>query len=135
MFSTSTLESSFAKGRVALMVLVFCVVANAAGNAVDLSFNPVPSRDLQSTMGNIALQPDGKILIFGDFQVVNGVAKDRMARLNLDGSLDSSFSFNASAVGFGYMSSVVVQPDGKIFHKITRCALTRCAMIPGAFEV
>jgi len=59
-----------------------------------------------------ALQPDGKILIGGDFTSYNGTARNRIARLNADGSLDASFN-----VGTGANSSVlttVIQPDGKI---------------------
>ena len=39
----------------------------------------------------LLLQPDGKILIGGDFFNYNGAARDCIARLNADGSLDTSF--------------------------------------------
>ena len=112
MFRTPSLKSCFILSCVTFMVLALCYVANAAGNEVDLSFNPVPSKDLLGTAGNLALQPDGKILIFGDFQIVNGVPKTRFARLNSDGTLDNSFNYNAA--DFANISSVVVQTDGKI---------------------
>jgi hypothetical protein len=39
----------------------------------------------------VALQPNGKIVIGGEFTRVNGVARSNVARLNRDGSLDESF--------------------------------------------
>ena len=58
----------------------------------------------------IALQPDGKILIGGDFISVLGVARNSIARLNVDGTLDTTFNPGADSLVF----SIVVQPDGKI---------------------
>lgn len=58
----------------------------------------------------ITVQPDGKILIGGEFTEVNGVARSRIARLNADGTLDTSF--NASADGPVY--SIVVQRSWRI---------------------
>ena len=61
---------------------------------------------------SVALLPDGKILICGGFTTFNGVARNRMARLNSDGSLDSTFD-----VGSGFNDLVLtmaVQSDGKI---------------------
>jgi uncharacterized delta-60 repeat protein len=40
----------------------------------------------------IALQADGKMLVGGSFSTVNGVSRNRMARLNSDGSLDAGFT-------------------------------------------
>ena len=44
----------------------------------------------------VTLQADGKILIGGIFTSVNGTARNRIARLNADGTLDTAFL----AVGF-----------------------------------
>ncbi|MES2476699.1 MAG: Calx-beta domain-containing protein [Verrucomicrobiota bacterium] len=60
----------------------------------------------------LARQPDGKILVAGDFTSMHGVARNRIARLNVDGSLDSSF--NPGSAANGRVSAVLVQPDGKI---------------------
>src|SRR5262245_43092698 len=45
----------------------------------------------------VAVQPDGKIVICGDFTTVNGTSRNRLARLNSDGTLD--FSFLATGTG------------------------------------
>jgi uncharacterized delta-60 repeat protein len=45
-----------------------------------------------NTVFCIELQSDGKILIGGSFTSYNGVTMNRMARLNTDGTLDTSFN-------------------------------------------
>ena len=60
----------------------------------------------------IAIQPDKKVLIAGRFTRVHGVARDGLARLHLDGSVDHSF---ADVPGLsGAVGTLVAQPDGKI---------------------
>ena len=58
----------------------------------------------------VVVQPDGKILIGGDFTTVLGVTRNRIARLNTDGTLDTAFDPNAS----GPVSTIAVQADGKV---------------------
>jgi len=55
-------------------------------------------------------QPDGKILVGGWFQHCNGRLCTNLARLNADGSLDTTF--NASVDGWVW--PMALQPDGKI---------------------
>src|SRR4051794_27113459 len=76
-----------------------------AQNAND-GFDPNADRSVYA----IALQPDGKILIGGDFNSVSGTPNSKIARLNIDGSLDATFNPGADS----YVLSVAVQPDGKI---------------------
>src|ERR1044071_2405587 len=42
-------------------------------------------------------QDDGKVIIGGDFASVNGVPRANLARLNVDGSVDLSWSPNANS--------------------------------------
>ncbi len=57
-------------------------------------------------------QSDGKLLIAGQFTKVHGVSRAGIARLNTDGTLDTSFDpGTGSDLGVG---GVLVQPDGKI---------------------
>ena len=60
----------------------------------------------------LALQADGKVLLGGTFTSVNGTAVNRLARLNADGSFDSTFDTGTGVNG--YVHSVLVQPDGRI---------------------
>jgi uncharacterized delta-60 repeat protein len=57
-----------------------------------------------------ALQPDGKILLGGQFSTVFGVPRNNIARLNTDGTVDMAFNPNAN----NPVVSIVVQADGKI---------------------
>ncbi len=69
---------------------------------------------VNNAVNAIALQPDGRIVIGGDFTSVGGVPRNRVARLNADGSLDALF-LNAPASGFnGEVNSVLVDGSGRI---------------------
>jgi uncharacterized delta-60 repeat protein len=61
---------------------------------------------------DIKIRPDGKILIGGDFTTVNGVSRNRIALLNSDGTLDTSFNPGTGANGGIYR--IALQADGKI---------------------
>lgn len=63
-------------------------------------------------MRAIALQPDGKILVGGQFVAYNFVSRGRILRLNADGSLDSTF--NSTQGASGTVQEIVLQPDGKV---------------------
>ena len=70
----------------------------------------------------MALQPDGKIVIGGFFTSVAGVGRNRIARLNSDGSLDTSFDPGVGCQGKvvpaddkdPFVFALAVQRDGKI---------------------
>jgi uncharacterized delta-60 repeat protein len=79
--------------------------------SVDNSF--VIGTGFNSTVNTIALQPDGKILVGGNFTSYSGVSKNGIVRLNTNGSIDTSF-----VIGTGFTISnantIVLQSDGKI---------------------
>ncbi|HJY27664.1 MAG TPA: choice-of-anchor Q domain-containing protein, partial [Pyrinomonadaceae bacterium] len=76
---------------------------------IDGSFNPGAGPDTDVLC--MALQADGKILIGGNFASYDGAPRSRIARLNSNGTLDSSF---AAVFPDDVVRSIVVQPDGKI---------------------
>jgi hypothetical protein len=45
------------------------------------------------------MQSDGKLILVGNFTTFNGVAANRIVRLNLDGSVDNTFNAGAGADG------------------------------------
>jgi len=82
---------------------------NPSGRA-DTSFAPGSGADAQ--IFAVAVQPDGKIVIGGDFTRFNLVERNRIARLNPDGSLDNTFTPGAGPnTGIRCLS---LQPDGKL---------------------
>jgi uncharacterized delta-60 repeat protein len=80
-----------------------------ADGSFDASFN---TGTIDSNLYDVAVQPDGKILIGGFFQTINGVPRKYLARLNADGSLDNSF--DASAEATAPVFTIRLKPDGKI---------------------
>jgi uncharacterized delta-60 repeat protein len=86
-----------------------------ANGSVDTAFNPGlgieggTNRIIQS----IKFQPDGKIIIGGDFTNYNGTLRRGVARINTNGTLDTSFNAGLPANAF-QISSVVIQYNGKI---------------------
>ncbi len=95
-------------------VLLTCLAlsrtdALGALGSVDASFNaPTPNDWVRA----IALQPDGKIIIGGDFTQAGGTNRVRIARLLSNGLVDTNF--NAGAGPDSYVNSIAVQADGKV---------------------
>jgi uncharacterized delta-60 repeat protein len=56
------------------------------------------------------VQVDGKIVVGGFFSELGGQTRNRIARLNPDGSLDTTFNPGAN----NSVSTLLVQVDGKI---------------------
>ncbi|MGI4869563.1 MAG: hypothetical protein ACRYFX_00110 [Janthinobacterium lividum] len=83
-----------------------------ADGALDVGFNPGGAGP-SGAVRTLAVQPDGKILVGGDFTTYNGTAAPgRLLRLNADGSPDATF--NSGGSGFnGTVNVLVRQPDGK----------------------
>ena len=81
-----------------------------ADGTLDATF--LSGTGVNGVVNSIYLQPDGKILIGGDFTTVNGTAVNRIARLNADGTLDATFTVGTGASAAVY--SVRHQSDGKI---------------------
>lgn len=81
-----------------------------SNGTLDTSFNPGAGTD--GAVYAVALQADGKIVIGGDFATYDGTARNRVARVNANGTLDVSFDPGAGPDDFVY--DIVVQPDGRI---------------------
>jgi len=96
-----TLAQTTARGRIALF--------DAAGT-VDPSY--ASGAGFDGSVEALALQPDGKVLVGGQFTSYDGTSRPRIARLNADGSLDTAF---ASGTGFdGTVEALAVQGDGGV---------------------
>ena len=83
---------------------------NAQPGVLDLSFNPLGS--VNAPAKKIAVQPNGKIIVVGEFTEYNGVLAKYIVRINPDGSKDTSFQ---TGTGFNFITfTVAIQPDNKI---------------------
>ena len=82
-----------------------------ADGSLDTTFNPGANGAVLA----LAIQPDGKILVAGEFTMLGGggsgtTSRNRLARLNPDGLLDESFNPGANDSVFG----MALQPNGQI---------------------
>jgi uncharacterized delta-60 repeat protein len=62
----------------------------------------------------LALQSDGKVIVGGAFKSVDGVAQTNLARLNDDGSIDTSFTPRIGVGSVNGVYTMALQPDGKV---------------------
>ncbi len=69
------------------------------------------SPDAPPIMWASLLQTDGKVLIGGEFDHFNGVARKRLCRLNADGTVDGTF--NPGIILEGPILAISRQADGK----------------------
>jgi len=91
-------------GAAATLLASGDVDSNFDAGAITTQFAP-------TFVNAIAVQPDGKILVGGIFDAVNGTERQGLARLNADGSLDASFN---PALTTPTVKALALQPDGKV---------------------
>jgi len=99
--------------------ITFCVGSTIDNNENIIRLNADGSLDTNFqvsangfSVSKVLLQPDGKIIIGGIFNDVNGEPREGIARINSDGTLDNSFN-----IGTGFNDDVedmALQSDGKI---------------------
>ena len=77
----------------------------------DTTFN-VGTAGFNSTVNDIKIQPDGKIVAVGAFTTYSGSTRNRIVRLNTDGTYDTTF--NAGTGLNNTANCVAIQSDGKI---------------------
>jgi uncharacterized delta-60 repeat protein len=70
--------------------------------------------DAESTVYDIVLQPDGKVLVGGSFRLIGSNQTRQFARLNPDGTLDAGFVRPALYPQLLVNTDFALQADGKI---------------------
>lgn len=87
---------------------------NADGSR-DLDFNVGTNSHISYPIFNAVIQDDGKIIVSGSFTTFNGIARNNIARLNPNGTLDAVFAPVSGLPNLGYSYyRIFGQPDGKI---------------------
>ncbi len=81
-----------------------------ANGSLDTSFDP--GSGFNAEIKALILGPDGKVIVGGSFTSFNGTGRNRIARLNANGSLDTSFDPGSGTNGF--INTLVIQTNGKI---------------------
>jgi len=91
-----------------LLLVALCFASLALIHAAD----PVSPRNANGSITNAISQPDGKVIIVGNFSYIGNVERAGIARLNANGSLDPTFDPGTGANGA--INLLALQPDGKI---------------------
>lgn len=103
-----------AAGTLPIGGTTFRVARFLPSGAVDPAFAPVAvtlsTASFSTELAALVLQADGRILIGGNFDTVAGTSRRFLARLNADGTLDSSLAPTSDATGpNGIVRSILVQ--------------------------
>jgi uncharacterized delta-60 repeat protein len=96
-----------------VLFLIFTILFTPSFSQIgslDTSFDPISGAD--DRIRTICPQSDNKILIGGDFQIVNGQPLGRIARLTNTGEID--MTFNAGYGANSRIMSIDLQSSGKI---------------------
>lgn len=93
-----------------LLALPIAASALAQPGTLDATFDPLGGPN--DWVNCMVEQPDGKILIGGDFTSYNGVPRNRIARINADGTLDATFDPGQGASST--VTTIALQADGKV---------------------
>src|SRR2546427_7198198 len=91
------------------LIVVSLSTSLAAAGLVDTCFDPGSGTD--GAVYAQAVQCDGKIVIGGNFATVGGAEHGYIARLNADGTVDSTFNPVLNYT----VCAIAVQSDGKIW--------------------
>lgn len=85
------------------------------------SYDPAFSTRFESIgyINDVLLQENGKTLVYGNFNLMNGVGGNDLARLNADGTPDNSFNIGTGVDGYwnvngGLINAVALQEDQKL---------------------
>ena len=93
---------------IVVLILFYSNTTQASDGTIDNSF--IASGAFNTIdVNSVAVQADNKILVGGYFTSYDGIPYEGLIRLNVDGSLDTSFA------NCGYSADKInIQPDGKI---------------------
>jgi uncharacterized delta-60 repeat protein len=100
--------------------LISAVALGAQGWELDPVYRPQITTTNNSGLTAAVLQPDGKLLVAGSFDVFHGRARSGVARLEATGELDETFAFSGGVLG--KVNTMSIQADGKV-------------LVGGAFQV
>ena len=99
-------------GSLLLQLSLLCFTSHGAAGNVDLSFDP--GSGVNGPVRAVAVQPDGKTIIGGQFTTANGLLRTNLARLNADGSGDATFNPAIAYNAYSFVTSLALQSDGKV---------------------
>jgi uncharacterized delta-60 repeat protein len=131
---------AFTDSPTALLPLVdgrILVAGGRSGQLVRLLASGAPDQTFQTvaidSVQRLALAPDGKIFVGGNFATVNGQPRAKLVRLSADGTIDSSFNAAATIANAPTgITDVAVEPDGGV---VVANSTTRLARLLASGDV
>ena len=96
---------------------VYGIVRLTTGGTIDTSFTSYFTNDIEfldDAVKKVIVQPDGKILVAGEFTTYSGVTRNSILRLNSNGTLDTTFGSISGFTGTKTVNDMILQSDGKI---------------------
>jgi uncharacterized delta-60 repeat protein len=87
---------------------------NLSTMTVDSSFDVTTGFANTEDVQMMVLQPDGKLIVGGQFTSYKGNAYNRIIRLNSDASIDNTFSIGTGFNGTVLRKCISLQSDGKV---------------------
>ena len=114
--SSKSRWAGFGLGLVAALLLALIPSAAWAGDGpVDPDFTTsVGPSGFNDAITAMAVQSDGKLVVGGLFTTLNGTTVNRLARLNADGSPDTTFNTNIGTGFNGQVRAIAFQASGSI---------------------
>ncbi len=100
-----------------LGVMSISISSQAQDYLVDPSFNPTfggRTNQFVDFTNALAIQPDQKILVGGNFTTVYGASSPLIVRLNPNGTRDTTFNSTLGATTNDAVETIKLLPDGKM---------------------
>src|SRR5947209_4661169 len=92
----------------------FAGIVSAADGTPDTTFTTNLGTGFNGAVNSVAVQGDGKMVLGGAFSTLNGITNNRLARVNTDGTPDTTFDSSLGTGFNGTVYSVAVQANGEI---------------------
>ena len=89
----------------------YIIRLNSDGS-IDTSF--VYGSGMVGQVTSVAIQPNGKLLVGGQFDSYNGTSANKIIQLNSDGSVDTSFVSGTGFSGGKDVGGIIIQSNGSI---------------------
>ncbi len=83
--------------------------------SVNFALSDSLHQDADAAVRAIAVQPDGQILVGGEFNYLGGISRSYLGRLHADGTLDTAFTTGIDGLQYlTFVDAFAVQPDEKV---------------------
>jgi uncharacterized delta-60 repeat protein len=111
----NVIKSEILKDGKILLLEDYKKLVRLEGNLFDNTFNTGKGFFADSeAINDFAVQSDGKVIVGGNFTSYNGINKQKLIRLNSDGSIDSNFNISFSTSTLEVLK-IIILADGRIF--------------------